>query len=81
MLQCGRGGNKMEITGKEIALIIAAFLFGLAAITFAGRPTDCESYNSAIRACDVSKDYQTCVVAVNSGYTRILKKDLKKDEN
>lgn len=71
----------MEITGKEIALIIAAFLFGLAAMTFAGRPTKCESYNSAIRACDIAKDYQTCVVAVNSGYTRILKNEKQQEDS
>jgi len=56
-------------------LIVLAVFLGLTGILWATRPTPYESYNNAMDRClsivDV-KQKETCMVAINSGYTRML---------
>ena len=64
----------------RIDLIILAVLVGLTGLTWATRPTPYESYNDAITKCLVIQDEkqkETCMVAVNSAYTRMLNKEIK----
>lgn len=59
----------------RIDLIVLAVLLGLTGILWATRPTPYETYNNAIARCLVINDVtqrETCMVAVNSGYTRMI---------
>ena len=63
---------------------MAAFLIGMSLLIFATRPTPYESYNNAIEQCMVLKDkqaYETCLVSVNSGYTRMINNEKYKNGN
>lgn len=56
-----------------VTICILALCLGIGVILKADTPTPYESYNLAISRCEYAKDYQSCVVAVNSAYTRMLK--------
>lgn len=59
----------------RIDLIVLAGLLGLTGILWATRPTPYETYNNAIERCLMINDVtqrETCMVAVNSGYTRMI---------
>ena len=58
---------------KWTAIMIIGCSFAVALIFFAIRGGDgpYESYNRAIWDCRSAKDYQSCIVAVNSGYVRM----------
>ena len=56
-------------------LTVLIVVIGVIGILIAGRPTPYESYNSEINRCLVIEDVkqqETCLVAVNSGYVRML---------
>ena len=59
-------------------IIVVGLICVIVVNIVAGKPTPYESYNQAIRQCNGAVEYEKCVVAVNSAYTRMLK---VKDEN
>lgn len=62
----------MEIKLELVVLAIVVLIVG---VSWTTRPTPYESYNNAMDRClsivDV-KQKETCMVAINSGYTRML---------
>lgn len=71
-------------------LTVLIVVIGVVGCLWAGRPTPYESYNSEINRCLVIEDVkqqETCLVAVNSGYVRMLngqdtnRENTNKDKN
>ena len=60
-----------EFIGVSICIFVLCL--GIGIILKADTPTPYESYNSAISRCEYAKEYQSCIAAVNSAYTRMLK--------
>lgn len=62
----------MEVKAELIILALVVLVVG---VSWTTRPTPYQSYNNAMNRCliiDDVKQKETCMVAVNSGYTRML---------